>query len=145
MKMNPPRNDQWELSLDIDDSDLRLTQSSIPATSYDVAEDEDFKCGSLVRAVEFRNAYEGIVSGCLGDIKNYLKNGKLDQVVAIIKSCTPNALEDLTVTLKDLLVCSPEPSIHCLNITMRNLVKVFHKDTVPRNGSGVGASGMLDQ
>nr|GEU60283.1 hypothetical protein [Tanacetum cinerariifolium] len=45
---------------------------------------------------------KGIVNWCLGDIKNYLKNRKLEQVVAIIKSCTPNSLGDLTVTLKDL-------------------------------------------
>ncbi|GJS39567.1 putative ribonuclease H-like domain-containing protein [Tanacetum coccineum] len=44
----------------------------------------------------------GIVSGCFVDIKKFCKNGKLDKVVAIIKSCTPNALGDLTVTLKDL-------------------------------------------
>ncbi|GJS20115.1 hypothetical protein Tco_0448747 [Tanacetum coccineum] len=112
----------------------------------------------------------------VGDIKNFLKNGKLKQVVAIIKSCTPNALGDLTVTMKDLsgkisgaihhkvineggygkditvgsalilanvLVFSPKPSMHYLNIKMRNLVKVFHKDSVPGNGSGVGGSGML--
>nr|GEX67306.1 hypothetical protein [Tanacetum cinerariifolium] len=36
------------------------------------------------------------------DIENYLKNKKLEQVVAIIKSCTPNVLGDLTVNLKDL-------------------------------------------
>ncbi|GKD48533.1 hypothetical protein Tco_1277509 [Tanacetum coccineum] len=70
----------------------------------DVGEDEDFKGGSWVSAVEFVNANGGgIVNGCLGDIENYLKNGKLKQVVAIIKSCTPNALGDLIVTLKDLL------------------------------------------
>ncbi|GKB68072.1 EEIG1/EHBP1 N-terminal domain-containing protein [Tanacetum coccineum] len=118
----------------------------------------------------------GIVNGCWGDIKNYLKNGKLEQVVAIIKSCTMNFLGDLTMTLKDLsgiifgtihykvvneggygkyitlgaslilqnvFVFSPKPSIHYLNITMRNLVKVFPKDIVPGNGSGVGGSGML--
>ncbi|GKD07766.1 ribonuclease H-like domain-containing protein, partial [Tanacetum coccineum] len=102
----------------------------------------------------------------------YLKNGKLEQVVAIIKSCTPNALGDLIVTLKDLsgtihhkvinkggyrkditvgsalilanvLVFSPKPSMHYLNITIRNMVKVFHKDTVYGNGSGVGGSEML--
>ncbi|GKD10464.1 GPCR kinase, partial [Tanacetum coccineum] len=42
------------------------------------------------------------VSGCLGDIKKFLNKGKLDQVVAIVKSCSPNALGDLTVTMKDL-------------------------------------------
>ncbi|PWA52095.1 hypothetical protein CTI12_AA458130 [Artemisia annua] len=36
------------------------------------------------------------------DIKSFINNGKVDQVVAIIKSSTPNALGDLTVTLKDL-------------------------------------------
>nr|GEV81906.1 EEIG1/EHBP1 N-terminal domain-containing protein [Tanacetum cinerariifolium] len=35
--------------------------------------------------------------------------------------------------------------MHYLNITMRNVVKVFHKDTVPGSGSGVGGSGMLDE
>ncbi|GJX02045.1 hypothetical protein Tco_0185958 [Tanacetum coccineum] len=38
----------------------------------------------------------------VGDIDNFLKKGKLEQVVAIVKSCSPNALGDLNVTLKDL-------------------------------------------
>nr|GEX32439.1 hypothetical protein [Tanacetum cinerariifolium] len=38
----------------------------------------------------------------VGDIKNFLNNGKLDQVVAIVKSCSPNVTGDLTVTMKDL-------------------------------------------
>nr|GEX65217.1 hypothetical protein [Tanacetum cinerariifolium] len=76
-----------------------------------------------VSATEYVNANGGIVSGCLRDIKNFLKNGKLEQVVAIIKSCTPNAFGYLTVTMKDLTV--------------------FHKDSVPGNGSGVAGSGML--
>ncbi|GKE50128.1 hypothetical protein Tco_1481386, partial [Tanacetum coccineum] len=33
--------------------------------------------------------------------------------------------------------------MHYLNITMRNVVKVFRKDTVPESGSGVGGSEML--
>ncbi|GKD09291.1 GPCR kinase [Tanacetum coccineum] len=105
----------------------------------------------------------------MGYMKNYLNNEKLEQVVAIIKSCTLNALGDLTMTLKDIsgtihykvlnegvmekditlgaslilqnvLAFSPKPSIHYLNITMRNLVKVFPKDTVLENGSGVEGS-----
>ncbi|GJT70676.1 hypothetical protein Tco_1029962 [Tanacetum coccineum] len=103
--------------------------------------------------------------GCLGDIKNFLKNRKLDQVVTIVKSCSPNAIGDLTVTMKDLIgtipgtihykvigeggygkditvgaglilanvsIFSPKPSMHYLNITLRNIVKVFCKDTVPQ-------------
>ncbi|GJT05929.1 hypothetical protein Tco_0840391 [Tanacetum coccineum] len=142
----------------------------------DVGEDEDFKSRVWVSVTEYVNANGGIVSGCLEDIKNFLKNGKLKQVVAIIKSCTPNAFGDLTVIVKDLsgkisgaihhkvineegygkdiivgsalilanvLVFSPGPSMCYLNITMKNVVKVFLKDLVPGNGSGVGGSGML--
>nr|GEV76128.1 hypothetical protein [Tanacetum cinerariifolium] len=112
----------------------------------------------------------------MGDIKNFIKNGKLKQVVAIIKSCTPNALGDLTMTIKDISgtilgeihhivineggygkkitagsaltlanvsIFSLKPSMHYLNITMKNVVKVFHKDLVFGNGSGVGGSEMF--
>ncbi|GJY31411.1 nucleolar protein 56-like protein [Tanacetum coccineum] len=148
-------NDPWELSLDIDDSDLHLTpvlrpssstrvepSSSIPnpvriildsagivqaakllkqrdillgldgvvmsTQEYmkkvveDVGEDEDFNSGAWVSVTDYVNANGGTVTGCLGDIKNFLKNGKLDQVVAIVKSCSPNAIGDLTLTMKDL-------------------------------------------
>ncbi|GJS18235.1 transposase, MuDR, MULE transposase domain protein [Tanacetum coccineum] len=52
--------------------------------------------------LDYVNVDGGIVMGCFGDVKKLLKNGKLEKVVAVIKSCTPNALGDLTVTLKDL-------------------------------------------
>ncbi|GJZ63705.1 ribonuclease H-like domain-containing protein [Tanacetum coccineum] len=119
------------------------TQEYMKQVVEDVGEDEDFNSGSWVGATEYAKANGGIVSGCLGDIKTFLKNGKLEQVVAIIKSCSPNALGDLKVTIKDLSVFSPNPSMHYLNITKKNVVKVFHKDFIPGNGSGVGGSGML--
>ena len=67
-----------------------------------MGEDEDFSRGPWLSTVDFVNANGGVVYGCLGDIKSFINNGKVDQVVAIIKSCTPNAVGDLTVTLKDL-------------------------------------------
>ncbi|GJV07792.1 reverse transcriptase domain-containing protein [Tanacetum coccineum] len=103
-------------------------------------------------------------------------NGKLENVVAVIKSCTPNMLGDLKVTLKDLSgmisgtihykvlndevygkaisvgavlilrnvsVFSPKSSGHYLNITLKNIVKVFHKDTSAVN-SGSGASTSME-
>nr|GEV38726.1 hypothetical protein [Tanacetum cinerariifolium] len=76
-----------------------------------VVEDDDFKSGSWVSATNFVNANGGTVTGCLGDIKNFLRNEKLDQVVAIVKSCSPNVLGDLTVTMKDLSGTIPE-TIH---------------------------------
>ncbi|GJS18591.1 hypothetical protein Tco_0413063 [Tanacetum coccineum] len=167
------QNGQWELNLDIDDSDIRLTPVLRPCSSThiqdggegcvmstqeymkkvveDVGEDEDFKSGSWVSDTDYVNANGGI-------------------------SCSPNVIGDITVTMKDLLgtipgtihhkvideggygkditvgavlilanvsVFSPKPSTHYLNITMRNVVKVFRKDTVPKSGSDVGGSGML--
>nr|GEX44634.1 hypothetical protein [Tanacetum cinerariifolium] len=134
----------------------------------DLSKDEDFKSGAWVSATDYINANGGTVIGCLGDIKNFLKYEKLDQVVAIVNFCSPNAIGDFTVTIKDLSgtipgiihykvigdggyekditvgavlilanvsVFSPKPSMHYLNITIRNVVKVFRKDTVPGSGS----------
>nr|GFA83863.1 hypothetical protein [Tanacetum cinerariifolium] len=115
------------------------------------------------RAIDYVNVDGGIVTGCFGDVNKSLKNRKLKQIVVVIKSCTLNALGDLTVTLKDLsgtisgtihykvltnerftkvftlgsalilhnvFVFSPKQSTyHYLNITNKNMVKVFHKDS----------------
>ncbi|GKB61570.1 GPCR kinase [Tanacetum coccineum] len=156
----------------LDEEALRETleeQARAEKDEEKVVEDEDFKTGSWVSATDYVNANDGTVSGGLGDIKNFLNNWKLDQVVAIVKSCSPNVIGDLMVTMKDLSstipgtihhkvigeggygkeisvgaalilanvsVFSPKPSMYYLNITIRNVVKVFRKDTVPISGSG---------
>ncbi|GKB55614.1 nucleolar protein 56-like protein [Tanacetum coccineum] len=81
------------------DGAIMSTQEYIKKVVEDVGEDEDFKSGSWVSATDYVNANGGTMSGCLGDIKNFLKNEKLDQVVEIVKSCSPNVI---TVTMKDL-------------------------------------------
>ncbi|GKE67178.1 GPCR kinase, partial [Tanacetum coccineum] len=124
----------------------------------DADEDDDFNV----------IAFGGTISGCLGDIDNFLIKGKLEHIVAIVKSCSPNILGNLNVTLKDLSatiprtihhkvideagygkditvgaamilknvsVFTPKPSEHYLNITMRNVVEVFRKDTVLGSGT----------
>ncbi|GKB15696.1 hypothetical protein Tco_0849619 [Tanacetum coccineum] len=58
-------------------------------------------------ATNYVNAFGGTVTGCLGDVDNFLKKEKLEQVVGIVKSCTPNMLGDLNVTLKDRLGTIP--------------------------------------
>ncbi|GJT57043.1 putative nucleotidyltransferase, ribonuclease H [Tanacetum coccineum] len=78
------------------------TQEYIRKIIEDVGEDDDFTCAPWLSAIEYMNVDGWIVTGCFGDVKKFLKNGKLEQIVAVIKSCTPNALADLTVTLKDL-------------------------------------------
>nr|GFA07209.1 hypothetical protein [Tanacetum cinerariifolium]GFA46483.1 hypothetical protein [Tanacetum cinerariifolium]GFA50306.1 hypothetical protein [Tanacetum cinerariifolium] len=79
------------------------TQEYVRKIIKDASEDNHFTRGPLLSAVEYLNAEGVMVAGCLGDMKNYCKNGKLETVVGVIKSCTPNALGDLIVTLKDLL------------------------------------------
>ncbi|GJZ38440.1 homeobox-leucine zipper protein HDG11 [Tanacetum coccineum] len=88
------------------------TVKNIGSVVEDVGEDEDYKSGSWVSATEYVNANGGIMSGCLGDIKNFLKNRKLDQVGAIVKYCTPNVIGVLTVTLKDLSGTIPNAIYH---------------------------------
>ncbi|GKA25562.1 transposase, MuDR, MULE transposase domain protein [Tanacetum coccineum] len=68
----------------------------------DVGEDEDLMCALWLSVVEYVNVDGGIVAGYFGDVKKFLKNGKLEKVVATIKSCTVNMLGYLTVPLKDL-------------------------------------------
>ncbi|GJZ54345.1 transposase, MuDR, MULE transposase domain protein [Tanacetum coccineum] len=68
----------------------------------DVGEDDDFNSGAWVIATNYVIAFGGTVTGCLGDIDNFLIKGKLDHIVAIVKSCSLNMLGDLNVTLKDI-------------------------------------------
>ncbi|GJS83434.1 F-box domain containing protein [Tanacetum coccineum] len=84
------------------DGALMSTQEYMQKVVEDVGEDADFNSGAWVSATNYVIAFGGTVTGCLGDIDNFLKKGKLKQVVAIVKSCYSNALGDLNMTLKDL-------------------------------------------
>ncbi|GKC93647.1 hypothetical protein Tco_1159089 [Tanacetum coccineum] len=84
------------------DGALMSTQEYMQKVVEDVGEDDDFKSGAWVSATNYVTATGGTVTGYLGDIKNFLKKGKLDEVVAIVKSCSPNDIGDLNVTMKDL-------------------------------------------
>nr|GEV37726.1 hypothetical protein [Tanacetum cinerariifolium] len=138
------------------------TQEYVRKIIEDAFEDDHFTRGPWLSAVVYLHVEGVMASGCLGNMKNYCKNGKLEMVVGVIISCTPNALRDLKVTLKDpsgimggtihykvfkdeegyarsvnvravLILCNvsvftPKPSNHYLNITLRNIVKVFDKE-----------------
>ncbi|GKE85552.1 zf-CCHC domain-containing protein [Tanacetum coccineum] len=92
---------QIDILLGLDGAVLS-TQEYMKKVVDDVGEDEDFKSGSWISATDYVKTNGGTVSGCLGDINNFLINEKLDKVVAIVKSCSPNVFGDLTVTMKDL-------------------------------------------
>ncbi|GJU15551.1 transposase, MuDR, MULE transposase domain protein [Tanacetum coccineum] len=145
------------------DGALMSTQEYMQKVVEDVGEDDDFNSGAWISATNYVISTGGTVIGCLRNISNFLKRGKLDQVVAIVKSCSPNYLGDLNVTMKYLLgtvrgtvhykvldvgsygkditvgaamilanvsVFTPKTSEHYLNITKKNVVKVFRKDTI---------------
>ncbi|GJT55354.1 hypothetical protein Tco_0990408 [Tanacetum coccineum] len=74
----------------------------------DVGEDDDFIRAPWLSAIDYVNVDGGIVMSCFGDVKKFLKNGKLEQIVTVIKSCTPNELGDLTVHSKTFLTVATD-------------------------------------
>ncbi|GJR23726.1 reverse transcriptase domain-containing protein [Tanacetum coccineum] len=143
---------------------ISITQEYVKKLNEDVSEDDHFTQGLWLMAIVYLHGHGVIESGCLGDVEKYCKNGKLDLVVGVVKSCTPNSLGDMTFTLKDptsivggtihykvfqneadgytksikvgyvfilrnVSIWTPKPSQHYLNITIRNIVMVFEKDT----------------
>ncbi|GKA50579.1 reverse transcriptase domain-containing protein [Tanacetum coccineum] len=143
---------------------IMTTQKYVKKVNEDVSEDDQFTLGPWLSAIMYLYGEGVMASGCLGDMKKYYINGKLKLVVNVVMSCIPNALGDMTVTLKDptgimggtihykvfrneddgyaksikvgsvlilrnVSVFTPKPSKHYLNITIRNTVQVFDKDT----------------
>nr|GEY94865.1 GPCR kinase [Tanacetum cinerariifolium] len=78
----------------------------------DVGDDDGFKSAAWVSATNYVNTFGGTVTGCLGDVNNFLKNGKLELVDGIVKSCSPNMLGDLNVTMKHFSGTIPETIHH---------------------------------
>ncbi|GKD71633.1 hypothetical protein Tco_1325723 [Tanacetum coccineum] len=76
------------------DGAIISTQEYMQKVVEDVGEDADFNSGAWVSTTNYVNAFGGIVTGCLGDIDNFLKKGKLEQVVAIVKSCSSNVTSE---------------------------------------------------
>ncbi|GKC59917.1 ribonuclease H-like domain-containing protein, partial [Tanacetum coccineum] len=143
----------WELNLDIDDFDLRLTPVLRPCSSTRV--ETSTTTQNLVRIIP---GLAGIVQaakllkqtnirdGGEGRQQELSQDGKLDHVIAIVNFFTPNVIGKLTVTLKDLSGTIPG-TIHHKVIDEegyeKDIIVVFRKDTVPGSGSGVGWSRML--
>nr|GEZ40371.1 hypothetical protein [Tanacetum cinerariifolium] len=87
------------------------TQEYIRKLIDDGSEDDDIKRRPWVTALEFINNGGEIEGGCFGDIKSYLKNEKLEKVVAIIAYYTPNVIGDMNATLKDPS-CTMSGTVH---------------------------------
>nr|GEX38396.1 hypothetical protein [Tanacetum cinerariifolium] len=78
------------------------TQEYVRKITEEASEDDHFTRGPRLSAVQYLAAEGSIAASCFGELKTFIKNGKLEKVVVVIKSCTSNMLGDLTVTLKDL-------------------------------------------
>nr|GEX37195.1 hypothetical protein [Tanacetum cinerariifolium] len=81
--------------------DIMTTQEYVRKVNEDVSEDDHFMLGAWLSAIVYLHGEGKMASGCLGDMKKYCINGKLEIVVGVVMSCTSTALEDMTVTLKD--------------------------------------------
>ncbi|GKC30162.1 hypothetical protein Tco_1037456 [Tanacetum coccineum] len=118
-------NEPWEFSLDIDDSNLHLTPVVRSSSSTHV-EPSPYTPNpvriipGLAGIVQLSNSTcveaspstpnpVRIIPSPAGIVQQakLLKKRKLDQVVAIVKSCSLNVLGDLTVAMKDLLRTIP--------------------------------------
>nr|GEV81687.1 hypothetical protein [Tanacetum cinerariifolium] len=117
-------NESWEFSLDIDDFDLHLTPVVRSSSSTHV-EPSPYTLNPVK-----------IISGSTGIVQL----SSSTRVEA--SSSTPNSVRIISgpagaaMILANVSVFSPKPSMHYLNITRRNVVKVFRKDTVSESGSG---------
>ncbi|GJX19159.1 hypothetical protein Tco_0221836 [Tanacetum coccineum] len=137
----------WELGLDIDDSDLRLTPALCPSsntqteTSHSNQNQVKIIPGpaGIVQQAKMLKEKVLILSsdGALMSTQEYIQKvvkdvgedddfkRKLDQVDAIVKSCSPNAIGDLTVTMKDLTSTIPALGWHLeeIHVTWAHLEK----------------------
>ncbi|XP_075480587.1 uncharacterized protein LOC142521244 [Primulina tabacum] len=155
-------------SIDCSDNDAVIpTQEYIRRAVENSAEfDDDFARPPWISALRFLGAENGVNPGTpISSIKKHLEAGKVNQVVAVIKSCSASGLGGLKVMLKDpsgsvgatvhpkvlcerefgkkfsvgavlilqkVAIFSPARTALYLNITLRNVVKVFcHDDSHP--------------
>ncbi|GJR50258.1 putative nucleotidyltransferase, ribonuclease H [Tanacetum coccineum] len=115
-----------------------------PAVIEDVGEDDDFTRTLWLSAIDYVNVDGGILTGCFGDVKKFLKHKKLEQIVAVIKSCTSNALGDLIVTLKELSG-TISGTIHYKVLTEERFVISMDKSKMTRKQSKTSKHGHENQ
>ncbi|GKE35661.1 probable transmembrane ascorbate ferrireductase 4, partial [Tanacetum coccineum] len=125
------------------DGALMLTQEYIQKVVEDVGKDDDFKSGAWVSATNYVTATGG--TSCspndIGDLNVTMKDlsGTIPGTIHHKVIGDGGYGKDITVRaamiLANVSVFTPKPSKHYINITMRNVVKIFCKDTVPRSGS----------
>nr|GEY64621.1 RNA-directed DNA polymerase, eukaryota [Tanacetum cinerariifolium]GEY67218.1 RNA-directed DNA polymerase, eukaryota [Tanacetum cinerariifolium] len=112
------------------------TEEYMKKVIEDVGDDEDFKSGSWVSFTDHVHATGGIVTGLT--VKDF--SGTIPETLHQKVIGDGDYEKDITVgtamILVNVSVFTPKSSKHYLNITIRNVVKVFCKDTVHENDFG---------
>nr|GEY22709.1 hypothetical protein [Tanacetum cinerariifolium] len=111
----------------------------------DVGEDEDFNSGAWVNATNYviANGGTSCSSNVIGDLTVTIKDlsGTIPETIHYKVIGEGGYGNDITVgtamILVNVSVFTPKPSMHYLNITKKNVVNIFRKDTVLASGSGV--------
>ncbi|GJZ50654.1 probable protein phosphatase 2C 42 [Tanacetum coccineum] len=108
------------------DGALMSTQEYMQKVVEDVGEDSDFNSGARINATNYVLSTGGTVTGYLPGIVHGTVHHKLLDVGTYGKDIHVR----VAMILANVSVFTPKPSEHCLNITKKNVVKVFRKDTV---------------
>ncbi|GKD43564.1 probable transmembrane ascorbate ferrireductase 4, partial [Tanacetum coccineum] len=120
------------------DGALMSTQEYMQKVVEDVGEDDDINSGAWFSATNYVIATDGAScsSNVLGDLTVTMKDlsgtipGTVHHKVIGEVAYGMDITMGAAMILANVSVFTPKPSEHYLNITMRNVVKVFRKDTV---------------
>nr|GEV04125.1 hypothetical protein [Tanacetum cinerariifolium] len=101
-----------------------------------VVEHDDFNSRAWVSATNYMIANGGSVTGLtMKDLSGTIP-GIVHHKVIVEGGYGNDITVGAALILANISVFSSKPSMHYLYITMRNVVKVFRKDTVPGSSSG---------
>ncbi|GJX33383.1 hypothetical protein Tco_0243238 [Tanacetum coccineum] len=114
------------------DEALMSTQEYMQKVVEVVGEDADFNIGAWISATNYVNAFGGTSCSpnALGDLNVTLIPGTIHYKVLDVSSYEKDITVGAAIILSNVSVFTPKPSKHYLNITKRNVVEVFRKDTV---------------
>ncbi|GJZ00481.1 transposase, MuDR, MULE transposase domain protein [Tanacetum coccineum] len=119
------------------------TQEYIRKITEEASEDDHFTRGPWLSAVQYLAAEGSITTGCFGNMKPLSKMENLKSIIhyKVLNDevCGKAISVGAVLILRNVSVFSPKSFGHYLNITLKNIVKVFQKDTSAVN-SGSSAS-----
>ncbi|GJV23882.1 hypothetical protein Tco_1376577 [Tanacetum coccineum] len=120
------------------DGALMSTQEYMQKVVEDVGEDSDFNSGAWISATNYVLSTGGTSCSpnCLGDLNVTMKDlsgtvrGTVHHKLLDVGTYGKDIHVRAAMILANVSVFTPKPSEHYLNITKKNVVKVFRKDTV---------------